>query len=129
MTARPVHEGSRKLGEPKQCCPGLGHLIAHAGEAGLSALAWDNGVAIVLRLQARGIGYDHEHLVADDPSARDRIWRVSTSTGLTYCPFCGSEVARLVRSAPRYFESLAKMHYRFADENPDRPVIRGRRGT
>ncbi len=58
--------------------------LSQAGEAGLSALAWGNGATTVVRLQARGIAYAKEHLVADDPNPRDRIWRVSTSTGLTF---------------------------------------------
>jgi len=82
---------------------------------------------VVLRLQARGIAYAKEHLVADDPNPRDRIWRVSTSTGLTFCPFCGTEVSRLVRAAPRHFKELAAIHHGFADENTERPVLgRGR---
>jgi hypothetical protein len=108
------------------CCAGLANLIAMAGEAGLAALAWNNGTEVVLRLQARGIAYSKEHLVAEDPDPRDRIWRVSVSTGLTYCPFCGADVRRLVQRSPRHFFELAVSHHRFTDENVERPVL-GRR--
>lgn len=116
---------AKKAHEP-YCCVGLGGLVGQAGQAGLSALAWDNGNEVVLRLQARGIDYSNEHLVADDPNPRDRIWRISLSTGLTYCPFCGTEVRRLVRASPDHFRELAARHYNFADENPERPA-RGRK--
>lgn len=119
---------SRKNRSTPYCCPGLGNLINGAGEAGLSALAWDNGSEIVLRLQARGIAHSQEHVVADEPDPRDRIWRVSMSTGLTFCPFCGAKVRRLVRASPEHFRKLAESHHRYTDESTERPVLGGSRG-
>jgi len=109
------------------CCVGLGNLLGLAGSAGLSALAWDNGSEVVLRLQARGISYSQEHLVADHPDPRDRIWRVSMSTGLTYCPFCGARIRNVVQGAREHFKELAAAHHDFADENAERPVLGRRR--
>ncbi len=77
-------------------------------------------------LQARGLEFVDEHLVVADPSPRDRMWKVSESCGMQCCPFCGEKIARVVARCPERFEALASAHYKFLDENPDRPVLTGK---
>ena len=104
-------------------------LLAGAGDQGLAALVKASGTRFVLVLQARGIGFGHEHLVAADPSPRDRIWKVSESRGMRFCPFCGERIERVVARSPGRFEELARDHYPFLDENPDRPALTGKPGV
>ncbi|MCA9685979.1 MAG: hypothetical protein KC457_27650, partial [Myxococcales bacterium] len=65
-------------------------MLTKAGDKGLAILVKRSGVSYELVLQARGISFANEHLVTADPSPRDRIWKVSESWGMRFCPFCGA---------------------------------------
>gem|GEM_PF-4125807 len=106
------------------CCAGLRELIENAGGAGLSALAKRSGATVVVVLQARGIPYVWEHLLAEEPDTRDRIWKISESTGMKFCPFCGARMARVVSADVERFDELADSHFKFTDDDPNRPALR-----
>lgn len=117
---------SRNQSEP-YCCPGLRYRIEDAGRGGLAFLVLDDGRELRMVMQSRGIPYAEEYRIADEPDPRDRIWHVSMSTGLRFCPFCGRAVHRTLRAARAHFTALAAVHAAYADDYPDRPVIRGRK--
>lgn len=108
------------------CCAGLKGLLSEAGAKGLAALVKKSGSQFVMVLQARGLAFADEHLVVADPSPRDRMWKVSESCGMQYCPFCGAKIERIVARDPERFEEMATTHYKLLDENPDRPALTGK---
>ena len=108
---------------------GLEGLLHKAGEAGLSVIVTQSGDELTLTLQARGIRYENEHLLAEDPNPRDRIWKISESTGLTYCPACGTRVSRTVSRNRAFFTTLPQPHAAYADGIFERPFLGRRKDT
>lgn len=109
----------RKKTPNNLCCMGLEGLLMKAGEAGLGVVVTRQWHEITLDIQARGIAYANEHRIADDPDSRDWIWKISESTGLTYCPACGRRVARTIARSRAFFESLLERHAAYADGRPE----------
>ncbi len=99
-------------------------MVDKAGETGAAAVVQDDGHALGMSLQSRGIAYEHEALLATDSSPTYDIVRISVSTGLFFYPYCGSEVDRMLALAADHFAQLAVGHWAVSDDNSDRPIYR-----
>lgn len=90
------------------CCIGFENLIKNAGQRGLAALVWHPRQGLGFLLQSRGISFlDEESLIRGD---QDIIINISSETGLSYCPFCGTCLKDLADASPKEFITLALEH-------------------
>lgn len=96
------------------CCPGFEHRIANAGQRGLAILVRNTSEGLIFLLQSRGIAFEDEGKMKPVPT--DIYFNISTTTGMRYCPACGTFLKRLIEASPEQFEKLAKEHEKFDRE-------------
>lgn len=79
------------------CCETFERLAGNSDERGLSFKAIERGGEVRWRIQSRGISVADEKKVSD-VSVPFQI-NVSAELAAKFCPFCGTELARLNISA------------------------------
>ena len=111
------------------CCDGLKSLIENAGQRGIAALVERVPGGIMVVLQSRGVAADDEPKLRPGGPGHDYKINISTSTGITFCPFCGKRVEKTIEKERVLFEELADRHdklrtipnlYRNNERTPER---------
>ena len=94
------------------CCAGFRNAVVTAGERGLSILVEKTPHGFCFLLQSRGIAYPDQVRLKARPSIELTV-NVACSTGLRFCPWCGSNLASLAAARSDTLEALARDHQKF----------------
>lgn len=93
-----------------ECCGGFRDLLGKAGQRGLAAIVLKFGSEIGFTLQSRAVDFDDKEKLVGAVGGPDVVINLSSSTGLRFCPFCGTRLKKFVARAPDYYETLAAEH-------------------
>jgi hypothetical protein len=104
------------------CCGSFGALIDEAGHRGLAAVAYKTGPRRGFRIQMRSFDAAVEPIELERLRALPVQYRghakmaVHLQQGILFCPFCGKELAALIRSNESAFDELSAKHTAFMIE-------------
>jgi hypothetical protein len=93
------------------CCGALESYVSAAGERGIAVLVEQTGTGLMFVLQSRGVAYKDEAKLG--PLGVDLQINIASSTGMSFCPWCGVTLADLATASPEAFAEIARQHLKF----------------
>jgi hypothetical protein len=96
------------------CCDRLETTIANAGQRGITVLVRRVPEFFIYYLQSRAVTFGEEERLVQQ-RIEQRMNLVYT-TGIGFCPWCGTRLDDLAEAAPEVFGELAKLHEAFVPD-------------
>lgn len=98
------------------CCDGFKELIENAGKKGFSALISKESGYIVVRLCHRSIEGSTAEIAESLGARATVVISLAGAVQMSFCPYCGYSLRRLVVDSGDRFLRLATAHQHLASE-------------
>ena len=86
-------------------------MLESAGNSGISALVVNRSDNITFRMQSRSVSIEDEERFINNDTPLSVNFKLSFTTGIRYCPFCGTELKKLINEETKQnLLELAERH-------------------